>query len=446
MNSSKTNLAFFIGLLALCLAMNPASAKVFPEPAQLPAQPDMPDPLVMFSGQRVASPAEWFARRRPELKALFQHYMYGAMPPAPTHETFTVEREDRHFFGGKATKKEIAIRVSENADAPVIHLLLVIPNAAPQKTPAHAGAGSVRGAEQLTSPTRRGFPVILGANFYGNHAVVADRGVALPTVWMPKSAPGRVDNRATEAGRGAQTNSWAVEQSIDRGYAVATFYCGDVEPDTNGAPAGLRAWLHRESPANDTGAIAAWAWGLSRAVDYLVTDRDLDARRIGVVGHSRLGKTAMLAAAFDERIAAAIPVQSGCGGTAPSRGKIGESVKAINTAFPHWFNAAFKQFNESPDRLPFDQHCLIALAAPRPVLITCATEDTWANPAGQFAMLRAADPVYRFLGVEGLKSASLPAHDEFECSRLTYYIRRGKHSITPGDWKIILDFADREMR
>src|SRR5205085_8774413 len=165
------------------------------------------------------------------------------------------------------------------------------------------------------------------------------------------------------------------------------------------------------------GTIAAWAWGVQRAVDYLVTDKELDAARIIAVGHSRLGKTALLAGAFDERIALVIPHQAGCGGTSPSRGKVGESVRRINTSFPHWFNTAFKEFNDQPDRLPFDQHCLVALVAPRPVLFSNAVEDTWANPDGQFQVLQAADPVYRFLGVEGLAAKEMPEPNRLVASR-----------------------------
>ena len=195
----------------------------------------------------------------------------------------------------------------------------------------------------------------------------------------------------------------------------------------------------------DWGAIAAWAWGLQRAVDYLVTDGALDPKRIAVVGHSRNGKAALLAGAFDERIALIIPLQAGCGGTAPSRGKIGESVKQINDRFPHWFNAEFKKFNEQPERLPFDQHGLIALCAPRPVLLSNAVEDTWANPAGQFEMLRAADPVYRLLGTDGLGAQQIPETGKLLDSTLGYYIRPGKHSMTREDWKIFLDFADKHF-
>ena len=167
-----------------------------------------------------------------------------------------------------------------------------------------------------------------------------------------------------------------MEECIDRGYAVATFYCGDIEPDQTNATTGIRAFLGCSSslpPPKDCGVIAAWAWGISRAVDYLGRKRTLMAKRIAVVGHSRLGKAAVVAAAFDERIAMAVPLQAGSGGTAPSRGKTGESVKAINDRFPHWFNDEFKKFNTEPERLPFDQNCLIAMIAPRAVLIGCAS-------------------------------------------------------------------------
>jgi hypothetical protein len=142
----------------------------------------------------------------------------------------------------------------------------------------------------------------------------------------------------------------------------------------------------------------------------------------------------------------AIPLQAGCGGTAPSRGKIGESVKAINDHFPHWFDDTFKQFNEQPERLPFDQNCLVALVAPRPVLFSNASEDTWANPEGQFEMLRSADPVYRLLGADGLEAKQMPPLSTLVNSRLGYFIRPGKHSMTREDWSAFLDFADRHLK
>jgi hypothetical protein len=417
----KVGVTIAAGLLALSLfAGEGTMADIhFPVAAELPAQRGLPDPLLLSNGQHVMTRKQWVDERRPQLKALFQHYMVGHTPPAPHQVTATLEREDLHCFGGKAAKKEIALTVGPPG-CPKIHLLLVVPNV--RKHPA---------------------PAFLGMNFCGNHALLRDPTVALPTVWMYGDYPGVQNHRATEAGRGSQIDVWAIEQSIDQGYAVATFYDGDIDPDRPDVREGIQPYFR--DPAYDWGTIAAWAWGLQRAIDYVVTDSAIDKDRIAVVGHSRLGKAALLAAAFDERIALVIPHQAGCGGSAPSRGKTGESVKQINERFPHWFNARFKEFNEQPERLPFDQHELVALVAPRPVLFSNAVEDTWANPAGQFEVLQAADPVYRFLGVDGLGAQQMPVPGQCVDSRLGYSLRLGKHSMGKADWIVFLHFADKHL-
>ncbi len=393
-----------------------AAGASFPDASELPSRPSLPDPLVMFNGKPVTTKEQWVNERRPELKALFQHYMYGHMPPGTAR--FEVQGADRQFFGGKATRKQVTLHC-DRPGAPTVDLLVVIPN-------------------QREKPV----PAFVGLNFCGNHTLVNDAAVPLPQSWMRDSCPGVSKNQATDAGRGAQVSTWALEQSIDRGYAMAVLYYGDVEPDQPNAPDGVRA-AYKDY---DWGAVAAWAWGLSRAVDYMLTDSAIDPKRIAVVGHSRNGKAALVAAAFDERIAMTIPLQAGCGGTAPSRGTVGESVKQINTNFPHWFNAAFKTFNEHPDRLPFDQHCLIALCAPRPVFLPNAVEDQWANPKGQFEMLQAAEPVYKLLGANGLDADEMPEPGQLISSTLGYYIRPGKHSMTKEDWNVFLDYADKNLK
>ncbi|HNQ89974.1 MAG TPA: acetylxylan esterase [Verrucomicrobiota bacterium] len=399
----------------------PPQAAQFRAPAELTAHPIPPNPLVFENGQPVKSKSDW-NRRRLEIKALFRHYMYGGTPAKPVRPRFAVDRTDADALGGKATLKQVTIALGD-ATAPRIHLMIVIPN---------RRSGTV--------------PAFLGLNFCGNHTVLADPRVALPVSWMSGFCKGCTNNRATDAARGSEAEGWAIEQSIDRGYAVATFYNGDAEPDRPEAAEGIRAYYARRGDRADWGTIAAWGWSLSRALDYLVTDPAIDARRVAVVGHSRNGKAALVAAALDERFAMAIPLQAGCGGTAPNRSTVGESVKAINDRFPHWFNAVYKQFNLGPDRLPFDQHELIALCAPRPVLLPNAVEDTWANPEGQFAMARAASPVYRFLGVDGLAADRMPPLGQPVLSRLGYFIRPGKHSMTREDWRVFLDFADRHLR
>ena len=405
------------------------AAAPFPDAASLPAQPTLPDPLMMLDGRPVTTARQWFEERRPELKAFFQYYMYGSIPSKPARVEFKVQATHGDFLGGKATVKLVTISFGD-AKAPRIDLMLVRPNARKQR-----------------------WPAFLGMDFCGNHALADDPRIPLARGWLYSSCRGCVDGHATEAGRGSQAADWAVEQTIERGYALAAFCSSDVDSDRAEVSDGIYAWLAQLAPGgatqfqpHDRGTIAAWAWGFHRAVDYLVTDPDIDPKRIAVVGHSRNGKTALLAAAFDERIALSIPLQAGCGGTAPSRGKVGESVKQINDRFPHWFNAQFKQFNDQPERLPFDQHCLIALVAPRPVLLANATEDTWANPAGQFDMLRAAEPVYRLLGAGGLGATEMPEPGKLVATKLGYYIRPGKHSMTKDDWKVFLDFADAHLR
>src|SRR5262249_44945355 len=262
LKSKKFRAAAPAGLLGpLCLAFSTAWADNLPPASKLPSQSDMPDPLVFLSGDKVTTREQWDSKRRPELKGLFQHYMYGHLPPAPRKIEAKVERTDRKALGGKATLKEITIKIFP--EAPPIHLLLVVPN--DRKGPA---------------------PVFVGMSFCGNHALVDDPAVRLPDAWMYPNHPGVKNNRATEAGRGKQIDVWALEQSIDRGYAVATFYNGDIDPDQAAVRGGIQPYLMKAGLIKDgpdgCATIALWAWGIHRAVDYLVTNKDLDKNRIAV--------------------------------------------------------------------------------------------------------------------------------------------------------------------
>ncbi|MBI5387760.1 MAG: DUF4038 domain-containing protein [Verrucomicrobia bacterium] len=418
------------------------SGDKLPAVSQLPLHPELSDALVMLNGRRVTTREQWFNERRPELIRLFQHYMFGQLPPKPVAVSGKVERVDATAFGGKATLSEVTLAFGPTGPPP-IHLMLVVPN-------------------RRAAPA----PVVLALNYFGNHTLVHDQNVRLPDNWMPQwGGEGAwsakvVGNRATEAGRGSWAKFWPIEDLLERGYALATFYNGDIDPDTPDQR-GLQKFYRQPDPADDCGTIGAWAWGLQRAVDYLVTAPGIDARRIVVTGHSRTGKAALLAAAFDERIALAIPHQAGCGGSAPSRARIAigkryntldtpqtkppETVANINDKFPHWFNARFKEFNAQPERLPFDQHCLVALCASRPVLFTNGRADTWINPAGQFEVLRAAAPVYRLLGAGDFAMEELPLDGRLNDGVLGYYLRPGAHSLLREDWKVFLDFADKHL-
>ncbi len=380
----------------------------------------------MFDGRKVTTAEQWRGERRPELVGLFQHYMYGTPPPPPGNVRGEVRRSDPKALDGKATLREITLTYGP-AGAPPIEVLLLIPN-------------------RREGPV----PAFVCLDFHGNHTVLADPGIALPRGWVPERGPGVKDNRATESGRGGGGNRWDLGTILDRGYALAIFYHGDVDPDRPDFSDGIQPFYYKEGQTrpgpHEWGTIAAWAWGVSRVVDHLVTVPEIDPARIAVFGHSRNGKAALLAAALDERIAAAFPNGAGCGGTSPSRGTVGESVSRINDHYPYWFNDTFHLFGDRVDRLPFDQHGLIALVAPRPVLLTNATGDTWANPKGQFEMLKAATPVYRLLGSDGMTAAAMPPEGTLIDSPLGFHIRPGGHDVKSEDWGAILAFADRRLR
>jgi len=386
----------------------------------------MPNPVVMLDGTKVTSKADWETKRRPELKALFEHYMYGKYPAKPEKVTGKVLFEDAKAFGGKGTLREVEITFGP-PEWPKIYLLIATPNG---KTPAAC---------------------FVGPNFQGNHCLSADERVRITPEWCYPNTPGVKANKATSEGRGKVLDVWPFEQALDKGYAVATFYSGDIQPDRPAVDEGMRKVLGvvgKNDPA-DTATVMSWAWGVHRAVDFLVTDRAIDPKRIAVVGHSRLGKTALLAGAFDDRIALVIPHQSGCGGAGPSRSKSdkAESVARITKAFPHWFCGNFTTFGPDTTKLPFDQNDLVAICAPRPVLMTNAEEDQWANPSGQFDVLKAAASAYELYDVaKPVVADKMPETGKLASERLGYFIRTGKHSMTPDDWKVYLEFADKWLK
>lgn len=407
-------------------SMAVTTAEDFPPVDELPISRELPDPLVMQDGTPVTTRQQWESQRRPELKALFQHYMYGYLPDPTTVQAIRTASNDS-IFDGKAAWTAFSLHYGP-AGTPPLDMLLIVP------------------ANQTEPP-----PVFVGINFCGNHTVLNDPAIPLPRSWCRARCPGCRDHRATESGRGGEVDVWNARMIIDRGYALATFYYGDVDPDKqeNDFTDGVHPHFFRDGQSqpgkHEWGAIAAWAYGAHRVIDFLETERSVNAERLALVGHSRLGKATLLAGALDERIRVIIPHQAGCGGTAPSRFNAGESVEQINTTFPHWFNDTFPDFNRNVERLPFDQHCLAALCAPRAVLFSNAEQDQWADPAGQFRMLKEADPVYRFLKVEGLKPDTQPESGQLIQSRLGYFIRPGRHSMNAEDWKAFLDFADRHL-
>ena len=390
----------------------------------------LPDPLTMNDGRKVTNASQWRARRQEILK-LYETYVYGRTPAVAKAARigFAETSRDAKALGGLATRKEVTVYLTGKKDGPKMSVLFYIPN--DRKQPA---------------------PVFIGLNFNGNQAISTDPGISLATSWLRDGKEtGAVNNRATEQSRGTEASRWAVEMIVKRGYAVATIYNGDLFPDhKDGLKESVIPYFFKSgqsSPeAEDWNAIGAWAWGLSRAVDYIEKDKDLDAKRIALIGHSRLGKGALWAGAQDERFAMVISNESGEGGAALARRNYGETVERINTAFPHWFNANFKKYNQDVASLPVDQHMLLALMAPRPLYIASAEGDQWADPRGEFLSAKAADPVYRLLGTDGLGAKEMPGLHQPVMTTIGHHIRAGKHDVTNYDWEQYLNFADKHLR
>ena len=388
----------------------------------------LPDPLVFNDGSRVKTATDWTLRRRAEVFRLFEEHVYGRSPKQRGALRYQVLSVDPNALGGRATRKQIQIELTSAQWGPRVDLLVYLPN-------------------HVQGPV----PAFIGYNFYGNHTIHADPGIKLPDSWCRASKDfGVVNNRATEKGRGVRSSRWAVETLLARGYALATMYYGDVEPDhKDGWMSSLRAYHlapGRTQPEPAAwGAIGAWSYGLSRAMDYLERDAGIDARRVALMGHSRLGKTSLWGGASDERFAIVISNDSGCGGAALSRRAFGETVKRINTSFPHWFNDNFNRYNENEGACPVDQHMLIALIAPRPVYVASAVEDKWADPNGEFLSAKHAEPVYALFDRKGLGTDRQPPVDHPVGDAIGYHVRTGKHDVTDYDWARYLDFADRHF-
>jgi hypothetical protein len=361
----------------------------------------LPDPLLPLSGEPVTSAAAWQTKRRPEVLELFRKHIYGRAPIGrPADLKFEIFDSAADAMGGKATRKQVKISYHGPGGAGAINLVLFTPNGATKPAPCFLLICN-RPAAANIDPTRE-----------------------------------------------VKSPFWPAEEIVGRGYAAAAFFNGDVVPDKHdGFKSGVFAiYDPAPRPPDAWGAIAAWAWGASRALDYLVTDPAIDGKSVAVVGHSRGGKTALWAGAEDERFAMVVSNDSGCTGAALARGKTGERIRDINRGFPHWFNENYKGYDGREEELPVDQHMLAALIAPRLLYIASASEDSWADPKSEFLAGVHASPVFRLFGLEGLSSAVMPAAEKpIHDGHLGYHLRPGKHNLTEYDWNCFMDFADQHL-
>ena len=422
----KVNFLIFFLSFLIVSGVNGQSSTANMEESRVPEY-KLPDVLTRLRGGKVKTPKAWFKKQRPELLKFFSEEVYGTVPgELPISEIKIWETSD-DALNGLAVRKQLSIFFKKDNRNLEVNVLMYLPKS-DQKV-----------------------PVFLACNFSGNHTITNDPNIRLTESWVANNpSVGIINNRVTEQSRGVASDSWPVEDIINAGYGLVTFYYGDIDPDRNDFSDGIHPFFYKENQTRPKfeqwGSIAAWAWGLSRVEDYLEQDSLVDATKVAVLGHSRLGKTALWAGATDQRFALVISNESGCGGAALSRRKFGETIERINTSFPHWFSDNFTKYNDNENLLKVDQHMLLALIAPRPLYVASAEDDKWADPRGEFLAAKYASAVYELLGKEGLPSKEMPGINEPVTGTIGYHIRSGKHGLTNYDWKQYIGFADKYLK
>ena len=382
---------------------------------QVPAY-ELPPVMQSVTGRSITSAEQWLSNRE-DLLTQFSEHIYGLTPNKVISVKSHVIESSKLALEGKALRQQVELDLQGHK----VTVLIYRPN-------------------NISGPV----PAFLGLNFRGNHTVSEDPAILLTESWVPiDNEHGVLSNRATDTNRGQRVRRYPLEMIIDSGYAMVTAYYGDFYPDhISGLPNSVHALFDRDADVAEWGAIGAWSWGMSRILDYLEQNEGVDASRVVAIGHSRLGKASLWAAAQDQRFAAAISNNSGAVGAALSRRQFGETVKTITAMFPHWFTAKFRNYAERENKLPIDQHQLIALLAPRPVYVASASEDHWADPRGEFLAASAAAEAYRMYGEDSNNLLAMPAKGEALNGPVSYHLRAGKHDLLDFDWKHYLAFAD----
>ncbi|HEX5083709.1 MAG TPA: acetylxylan esterase [Blastocatellia bacterium] len=383
----------------------------------------LPDPLILSDGARVLDAKTWKQKRRPEIVRLFEENQFGRSPGRPEGMSFDVFDKGTPALDGKALRRQVTVYFSRDKAGPKMDLLIYLP----------AGA-------------QKPVPLLLNLSFTANSTAVDDPGIKPGEIWNR-------EKKRVPAPKGSNFGKLNVAPFLAQGIGVATVYYGDIDPDFQGGlPYGVRSLYLKsgqtESAPNDWGAIGAWAWGLSRAMDYLETDKGVDAKRVAIVGISRLGKTVLWAGARDERFAMVIASCSGEGGAALSRRNYGETIKHLTepTRFPYQFAANYGKYGDRVDQFPVDAHMLIALIAPRPLLLQTGDTDVWSDPKGEFLAAAAAAPVFQLLGKQALGTEQMPPAGQPIFHTLGYVMHSGGHGTIPSDWNLFLDFMRMHLQ
>jgi hypothetical protein len=384
----------------------------------------LPDPLTLADGQRVTDAETWMTKRRPEIVKLYEENQFGRAPGRPADMSFDVFDKGTPAFNGKAIRRQVTVYFSADKTGPQMDLLIYVPAAA-------------------TKPV----PLLLNLSFMPNNSTVDDPGVKVGRRWDAR------EKKRVPATQPARFGRLDVMRLIDDGFGAATLNYSDIDPDAlGGISAGVRALYLRpgqtEPAPDEWGSIAAWAWGLSRAMDYLETDPGIDAKRVALFGVSRLGKTVLWAGAADTRFAMVIASCSGEGGAALSRRNYGETIKHLvePTRYPYQFCANYAKYADDPNKLPVDGHMLISLIAPRPVLLQTGDTDRWSDPKGEFLAAVAAEPVFKLFGKEGLATDVMPKTNEPILHTIGYTMHTGGHGSMPSDWKQYLAFMKMHLQ
>ena len=368
--------------------------------------------LVSESGKQISTVEEWEHIRRPELLKTFAGQMFGVTPEGKVNVSYEVLAVNPNAVAGKATCKQIRVLFKSGTVERKMQLLVYLPN-------------QVQGK----------IPLFIGYNFNGNQTISEDLEI------IPSN-----DNE-----RGISKSRWPVDMIVSSGYGLATIWYGDLFPDKEDKHDESVLPLFGYTPETSLSgshwqAIGAWAWGLSRAMDYFETDKDIDASKVVLMGHSRNGKAALWAGVQDQRFAVVISNDSGCGGAALSKREFGETIDVITSFFPHWFCPDFRKYAKKEQDLPFDQHQLLALIAPRPLYVASAEDDKWADPKGEYLSAFYAGEVYNLYGMKGLDTEAMPLVNQPVMNRVGYHIRTGEHDVTDYDWKNYIIFADKWLK